>query len=240
MAANREDARRVLLKVSGESMCSSGGSGVDTEAVLELAGRIKAGLKDTGVQLALILGGGNLLRGAQVADDHIDRVTADNMGMLATIMNALALRAVLESIGLEARVLSAIPVGGVAEPFVLGRAVRHLENGRVVLLAGGTGSPYFSTDTTASLRALEIGADVVYKATKVLGVYSADPVTDSDAVLYDHITYEEILRKGLRVMDSTAISMCMEHRLPIRVFSMTVPGNLERVLRGETVGTLIN
>ena len=240
MAASKVDARRVLLKISGESLCPAGASGIQTKSVVQLATRIQRGLASTGVQLAVILGGGNVLRGAQLAGDEIDRVTADHMGMLATVMNGLALEAVLNSIGVEARTLSAIPMEGVAETFSRRLAVEHLKQGRVVLLAGGTGSPYFSTDTAASLRALQLGVDVVYKATKVDGVYSADPVTNPDAVLYDHISHEDVLRKGLRVMDSTAISMCMDHRLPIRVFNMKEPGNLERALRGEDIGTLID
>lgn len=240
MGASSAGERRVLLKISGEAMCPEEGSGIDTDSALELATRIQAGVSETDVELALILGGGNFVRGAQIAGARIDRITADHMGMLATVMNALALGAVLDSLGVETRVLSAIPIGGVAETFVVRRADHHLSEGRVVLLAGGTGNPYFSTDTTASLRALQLGVEVVYKATKVDGVYSADPVTDPDAVLYEHISYEDVLRKGLRVMDSAAISMCMEHRLPIRVFSMKEPGSLSRALRGEDIGTLVD
>ncbi len=240
MAASNVEARRVLLKISGQSLCPAGDSGIHAKSVVEQAKRIRRGLANTRVQLALILGGGNLLRGAQLAGAEIDRVAADQMGMIATVMNALALEAVLSSIGVESRVLSAIPMEGVVETFSRRLAVAHLTRGRVVLLAGGTGNPFFSTDTTASLRALQLGVDMVYKATKVDGVYSADPVTDPTAVLYDHLRYEDVLQKGLRVMDSTAISMCLEHRLPIRVFNMKEPGNLERALRGEAIGTLID
>ena len=231
--------RRVLLKLSGESMCSPGGSGIDSGRAAELAGRLRDGFDPERIELALILGGGNILRGARISGDVIDRITADQMGMLATVMNAMALRAALDSAGVPAEVLSAVPVGEIAETFTPRRAASLLGGGRIVILAGGTGHPYFTTDTTASLRALEIGADVLYKATKVDGVYSDDPVENPDAELFSRLSYAEVLERRLRVMDATAITMCMDNGLPIRVFNMQEPGNIERVLRGEEIGTVV-
>ena len=231
--------RRILLKVSGESLCEPGGFGIDAEAIGDLVGEIRRGLEGGGKQLALVFGGGNFLRGRSLQEQGIDRPTGDSMGMLATIMNALAVRSALENVGLDARVLSAVPCGAIAEPFVRRECQRHLEKGRVTLLAGGTGHPYFTTDTTVALRALELGADVIYKGTKVDGVYSADPVEDPSAELYSRLTFLEVLQRRLQVMDSTAISLCMDNDLPIRVFNATVPGNMERVLRGEQLGTWV-
>lgn len=230
---------RVLLKISGESLCEPGGFGVSAGCVQPLAEEIHAAVAETGVELALVLGGGNFLRGKELAKQGLDRPTADGMGMLATIMNGLALRAGLESLGTDARVMSAVHVHDIAEPFVRRRCIRHLEKKRVVLLAGGTGHPYFTTDTTAALRALQIGADSIFKATKVDGIYSADPSSDSSAELYEKLTYLEVLQEQLGVMDAAAISLCMENDLPLRVFNMRVPGNIVKVLRGEPVGTLV-
>ncbi len=231
--------RRILLKLSGESLCSPGGAGIDTGRVLDLARRIQGAYQPDELELALILGGGNFIRGGDLANETIERASADHIGMLATVMNSIALRATFDSIDVPCRVLSAIHVEGLAEPFVLARARSHLADGQIVIFAGGTGNPYFTTDTTAALRALQIGADFAAKATKVDGVYSDDPDSHPDAVRYDEISYADVLRKRLRVMDSTAISMCMDHGLPIRVFSMDLPGQLERLLAGETIGTLI-
>jgi uridylate kinase len=232
-------ARRVLLKISGESLCAEGGFGIDAQETVFLARQIQAGMASGDLQLALVVGGGNFLRGEQIARQGIERVTADNMGMLATMMNALALQSALEGLGVETRVLSAIQVNDLAEPFIRRRALRHIEKGRVVILAGGSGHPYFTTDTAASLRALQLGATLLIKGTKVDGVYSADPKTSPDAKLYDTVSFFEILEKRLRVMDSTAISLCMEHKLPILVFNMREPGNVERALRGERLGTRV-
>jgi len=231
--------RRVLLKMSGESLCQPGAFGIDSKIVLELARQIQSGLQRNDVELAMVVGGGNFVRGEQVSGQGIDRVTGDNMGMLATIMNALALQSALEGVGLATRVQSAIQVNDVAEPFIRRRCLRHLEKGRVVILAGGTGHPYFTTDTTAALRAIQLGADILLKATKVKGVYSADPVKNPEAQFYSRLTFLDVLQRRLKVMDSTAISLCMDNHLPIHVFSMREPGNVERVLRGEQIGTLV-
>jgi uridylate kinase len=230
---------RILLKMSGESLCREGGFGIDAKIVLDLATQIQQALAAGNLQLALVVGGGNFLRGEQIAKQGIDRVTGDKMGMLATIMNALALQSALEGVGVVTRVLSAIHVNDVAEPFIHRRCLRHLEKGRVVILAGGTGHPYFTTDTTAALRAVEIGATVLLKATKVRGVYSADPVQHPEATFHERLSFLDVLQKRLKVMDATAISLCMENKLPILVFSMKEPGNVERALRGERLGTLV-
>jgi uridylate kinase len=231
--------RRILLKISGESLCTDGGFGIDPKQVLDLARQIQSGLSTGALQLSLVVGGGNFVRGEQIAGQGIDRVTGDNMGMLATIMNALALQSALEALGVETRVQSAIQVNDVAEPFIRRRSIRHMEKGRVVILAGGTGHPYFTTDTTAALRALQIGATALFKGTKVNGVYSADPILHPEAQFYDRLTFLEVLQRRLRVMDSTAISLCMDNKLPILVFNMREPGNVERALRGERLGTLV-
>jgi uridylate kinase len=232
--------RRILLKMSGEALCQEDGFGIDPKKVLDLSGQIRTAMEPQDLQLALVVGGGNFMRGEQVAGQGIDRVTGDNMGMLATIMNALALQSGLEGLGVETRVQSAIQVNDVAEPFIRRRCLRHLEKGRVVILAGGTGNPYFTTDTTAALRALQIGATHLYKGTKVKGVYSADPVKDPKAEFFPRLTFLEVLQKRLRVMDSTSISLCMENKLPILVFNMTEKGNVERVLKGEMLGTVVH
>ena len=232
--------RRVLLKVSGESLCEPGGFGISSERVTPLAEEIHAAVADSGVELGLVLGGGNFLRGKELAKQGMDRATADSMGMLATIMNGVAVRAGLEAIGTEARVLSAVQVHDIAEPFVRRRCIRHLEKKRVVILAGGTGHPFFTTDTTAALRALQIRADAIFKATKVDGIYSSDPDSNPDAKLFEHLSFLDVLQKRLQVMDAAAISLCMENQLPIRVFNMRTPGNIRKVLGGEELGTLVS
>ncbi|HVR75239.1 MAG TPA: UMP kinase [Planctomycetota bacterium] len=231
--------RRVLLKMSGEALCKEKSFGIDAAIVLDLAKQVQAGLSGGKVQLAMVVGGGNFMRGQQIAGHGIDRVTGDNMGMLATIMNSLALQSALEGLGVETRVQSAIQVDDVAEPFIRRRCIRHLEKGRVVILAGGTGHPFFTTDTTAALRALQVGATELFKATKVRGVYSADPETNPEAEFFERLTFLDVLQKRLKVMDSTATSLCMENKLPILVFSMKEPGNVERALKGERLGTVV-
>ncbi|MCI0652171.1 MAG: UMP kinase [Planctomycetes bacterium] len=233
-----EKARRVLLKLSGEAMSAAGSFGIDGKVVRQLAAELRVPVQ-AGIEVGLVIGGGNYLRGKSVADASIGRATADYMGMLATVMNGLALHSALTAEGVDARVLSAIEVRNVVESFVLGRCLRHLAKKRVVILVGGTGNPYFSTDTCASLRAVEIGASVLLKGTKVSGVYSEDPNKDAKAKRYERITFAEVLRQGLQVMDTTAIAMCMEHRLPIRVFDMMERGNVRRALEGGELGTLI-
>ncbi|MFP6632902.1 MAG: UMP kinase [Planctomycetota bacterium] len=230
---------RILLKISGEMLCEKGGFGIDPTHVQDFAQQIKEGLAQGDAELAMVCGGGNFLRGAQIAGDEIGRITGDNMGMLATIMNALALQSALERAGVETRVLSAIPVNDLAEPFIRRRALRHLEKKRVVVLAGGTGNPYFTTDTTAALRALQIRADVLAKGTKVDGVYSADPEKDPDAEFFEELTFLDVLQKRLRIMDSTAVSLCMDNSLPINVFNMKKQGNIVKFLSGERLGTMV-
>jgi len=230
--------RRVALKLSGESFADPEvGYGIDPQTVHRLAEEIATVHEDH--QIAMVVGGGNIFRGLSSAAEGMDRANADYMGMLATVINALALRDALESAGVPTRVQTAITIAQVAEPYIRLRAIRHLEKGRAVVFAGGTGNPYFTTDTTVALRAAEIGADVVLKATRVDGVYDADPETNADATLIPEITYMEVLERGLRVMDNTAITMCMDNDLPIRVFNMTVPGNVARAVRGEPIGTLV-
>jgi len=231
--------KRVLLKISGEGFCREGGFGIDGEELEAIAHQCVEVAK-SGVELAVVVGGGNFIRGATFAEDgHIPRATADYMGMLATVINAVALQETMERFGQPTRVQSAISVYSVCEPFIRRRAVRHLEKGRVVILAAGTGNPFFTTDTCAALRATELQADVLLKATKVDGVYSADPKKDPAARLYHEISYEQVLRDRLRVMDLTAITLCMERKIPLVVFNLKKPGNIARVVRGETVGTKI-
>jgi uridylate kinase len=231
--------KRVLLKISGEGFCPEGGFGIEANE-LESIARECVDVAKMGVQLALVVGGGNFIRGATFAEDgHIPRATADYMGMLATVLNAVALQETMERFGQPTRVMSAISIMSVAEPFIRRRAVRHLEKGRCVILAAGTGNPFFTTDTCAALRATEIGADVLLKATKVDGIYSADPKKDSSARLFQDITYETVLSDRLRVMDLTAITLAMERKIPLVVFNLKVPGNIARVVRGERVGTKI-
>jgi uridylate kinase len=231
--------RRILLKLSGEALAAGQGFGVDSTRVHEIAGEI-AEVRHLGVDVAIVVGGGNFFRGVAEQAHDMDRVSADHMGMLATVINALALQDALEKKGAQTRVMSAIEMHEVAEPFIRRRAIRHLEKGRVVVFAAGTGNPYFSTDTAASLRAMEIHADAILKATKVDGIYTADPMKDKDATKFEKITYLDILKLGLKVMDATAIAMCQENKLPIVVFDLNRPGNIKRVVLGERVGSLVN
>jgi len=230
--------RRVLLKLSGEVLAGEQGHGLDAVALERLSREIQDGLRD-GVELGIVMGGGNIIRGTAASSNGMDRATADSMGMLATVINALAIQDYLERLGLTTRVLSAIEMRALSEPYIRRRAVRHLEKGRVVLLAAGTGHPYFTTDTAAVLRAVEIGADVLLKGTKVDGVFSEDPIRNPAAVRYDSLSYPEAIDRRLQVMDMTAFTMGMDNRLPIVVFNVTVPGNLARALRGEPVGTRV-
>ena len=230
--------RRVLLKLSGEVLAGDQGHGLDTVALERLSGEIQDGVRD-GTELGIVIGGGNIIRGTAATAEGLERAAADSMGMLATVINALALQDVLERRGLTTRVLSAIEMRALAEPYIRRRAVRHLEKGRVVLLAAGTGHPYFTTDTAAVLRAVEIGADVLLKGTKVDGVFSEDPIRNPAAVRYDSLSYPEAIDRRLQVMDMTAFTMGMDNRLPIVVFNVTVPGNLARALRGDPVGTRV-
>jgi len=230
---------RILLKLSGEALGDSEtGHGFDSSALETIASQI-AGLARKGVEVAIVCGGGNILRGASFSSSGMERASADYMGMLATVLNALALSSAVEAHGIETRVLTALEIKQVAEPFVRRRALAHLEKGRVVILAGGTGNPFFTTDTAAALRATELGCEVLLKATKVDGVYSADPEKDADAIRYTSLTYMDVLRDRLRVMDGTAITLCMENRMPVVVFNLFEPGNIERVVRGEEIGTRI-
>jgi uridylate kinase len=231
--------KRIVLKLSGEAMQERGGrDNISPAVVREVAARIKE-VNDFGVQTSVVIGGGNIWRGLSASHRGMDRTTADYMGMLATVINALALRSTLERMGVETRVQTAIEMKNVAEPFILGRAIRHLELGRVVIFAAGTGNPYFSTDTTAALRASEIRADVVLKATKVDGVYDRDPNTDSNAKRYERISFSEALAKRLQIMDSTAFSLCMDNKIPIIVFDLNNPTNIRDAVLGRKVGTLV-
>jgi uridylate kinase len=230
--------KRILLKLSGEALMGDQGYGVDPAVTASVALDV-AEIQALGVQTAIVIGGGNIFRGLAASARGMDRSTADYMGMLATVINALALQDALEQHGIATRVLTAIEMRSVAEPFIRRRAVRHLEKGRVVVFAAGTGNPYFTTDTAAALRAMEIRADVILKATKVDGIYSADPVKDSEAERYERISYLQVLQQRLQVMDATAISLCMDNKLPIVVFNMNEAGNIRRVVMGETVGTTV-
>jgi uridylate kinase len=229
---------RILLKLSGEALMGNQGFGVDPAVAHRIASEIKE-VQQLGTQVAVVVGGGNFIRGVAASASGFDRVVADHMGILATIINALALQDALEKLGLLTRVVTAIEMREIAEPFIRRRVIRHLEKGRVVVLAGGTGNPYFSTDTAAALRAMEIKAEVVLKATKVDGVYDADPKKVPAAKRYDQISYIDVLSRGLAVMDTTAISMCMDNSLPIIVFDLNVSGNLKRVVLGEKIGSLV-
>ena len=230
--------KRVLVKLSGEALMGEGDYGIDPAVIKRIALELKE-LLDLGVHVAVGIGGGNIFRGAGLARAGMDRVTGDHMGMLATVMNSLALQDAIESLGLQARVMSAIRINQVCEDYIRRRAVRHLEKGRVVIFAAGTGSPIITTDTAASLRAIEINADLLLKATKVNGVYTADPVKDSKATRYSRLTFDKVLTDRLNVMDATAIVMCRDNRLPLRVFNLNNAGDLPRVVRGEDVGTLV-
>ena len=231
--------KRIVLKLSGEALQERGArENISPPVVREIAARIKE-VHDLGVQTSVVIGGGNIWRGLAASHRGMDRTTADYMGMLATVINALALRSTLAEMGVATRVQTAIEMKNVAEPFILGRAIRHLELGRVVIFAAGTGNPYFSTDTTAALRASEIRADVILKATKVDGVYDRDPNTDPNAQLYEQITFTEALAKRLQIMDSTAFSLCMDNKIPILVFDMNKPSNIRDAVLGRKVGTLV-
>ena len=229
---------RVLLKLSGEVLTGDESYGISTAVLNRLAAEIKE-IADLGIELGIVIGGGNIFRGISADAQHIDRVSADYMGMLATIINSLALQNAIERQGIPSRVLSAITMPQVAEPYIRRRATRHLEKKRVVILAAGTGNPYFSTDTAAALRAIEVNAEIILKATKVDGIYDKDPVIHRDARKYSEITYLEVLNKGLKVMDATAVSLCMDNKLPMIIFNLTTPGNIKKVLLGEKIGTTI-
>jgi len=236
--AKRPAYSKIVLKLSGESLQGSHGSGIDAETVARVAAELKE-INDIGVQVAIMVGGGNIFRGTRQKSLSIDRATADYMGMLATVINGLALQDALEKQGAHTRVLSAIDMRQIAEPFIRRRATRHLEKGRIVIFAAGTGNPYFSTDTAAALRAMEIKADVILKATRVDGIYDADPEKVRGARRFEHISYLDVLQRGLAVMDSTAISLCMDNKMPIIVFDLSQTGNLKRVVLGEKVGSLV-
>ncbi|MCE3006995.1 MAG: UMP kinase [Bacteroidetes bacterium] len=230
---------RILLKLSGEALMGNQAFGIDTHT-LETYGREIKAVRDMGVQLAIVIGGGNLFRGVQGASKGMDRAQSDNMGMLATVMNALALQDKLETLGVDTRVQSAVTINQVCEPFIRRRAMRHLEKGRVVILAAGTGNPYFTTDTAAGLRAMELEANVLLKATRVDGVYTADPEKDANATKFDTISFSDVLKHRYSVMDMTAFTLCQENKMPIIIFNMNKPGSLIRLAEGQTVGTLVS
>jgi uridylate kinase len=228
--------RRILLKISGEILTGDRGFGIDPEIIREIAQEIKE-VVSLGVEIAIVIGGGNIFRGVAASSKGMDRATADYMGMLATVLNALAFQDALEKMGVHTRVQTAIEMREIAEPYIRRKAIRHLEKGRVVIFAAGTGNPFFTTDTTASLRAMEIGAEVILKATKVDGIYSLDPVLHPEAEKYEELTYLDVLKRQIKVMDATAISLCMDNKIPIVVFSLKERGNIQRVVLGEKVGT---
>ncbi|TYO99527.1 uridylate kinase [Geothermobacter ehrlichii] len=230
--------RRILLKLSGEALAGEQGYGIDPAVIQGIAEEIRD-VSLLGIEIALVIGGGNIFRGLAASSRGMDRASADYMGMLATVMNSLAMQDALEKLGVVTRVQSAIEMQEIAEPYIRRRAIRHLEKGRVVIFAAGTGNPYFTTDTAASLRAMEIGAEVILKATRVDGVYTADPRTNPGAIKFSSLTYLEVLEKGLQVMDATATSLCMDNRLPIVVFDLTERGNIRRVVMGEDIGTIV-
>ncbi len=230
--------KRIVLKISGEALQGKRTYGIDADIVASVARQIK-GVVDLGVEVALVVGGGNIFRGLVATSHGMDRAVADYMGMLATVINGLALQDAMEKIGIFTRVQTAIAMQELAEPYIRRRAIRHLEKGRAVIFVAGTGSPYFSTDTTAALRANEIGAQVILKATKVDGIYSADPKKDKNAKKYDQLKYIEVLKMGLKIMDATAISLCMDNNLPIIVFNLTKAGNIKRIILGEKIGTIV-
>ena len=230
--------KRILLKLSGEALAGQQGYGIDPDIIRGIAKEIRE-VVDLGLEVAIVIGGGNIFRGLAASSAGMDRASADYMGMLATVMNSLALQDALEKADVNTRVQSAIEMQAIAEPYIRRRAVRHLEKGRVVIFGAGTGNPFFTTDTAASLRAIEIGAEIILKATKVDGVYNADPNKDKNAVKYDQLTYLDVLKQGLEVMDSTATSLCMDNDLPILVFDLTTYGNIKRVVCGEQIGTIV-
>ncbi|MDJ0653405.1 MAG: UMP kinase [Xanthomonadales bacterium] len=230
---------RILLKLSGEALLGNEDYGIDPAMIKRLAGEIGE-VAEAGVQVGVVIGGGNIFRGAGLAAGGIDRVTGDHMGMLATVMNALALQDALEKMGVYARVQSAITINDVCEDYIRRRAIRHLEKGRVVIFAAGTGNPFFTTDSAAALRAVEIGADLVLKATKVDGIYTDDPMTNPDAEKFDQVGYDEVIERKLRVMDTSAIVLCREQNVPLRIFDINNAGALMRIVKGESIGTLVN
>jgi uridylate kinase len=237
-APPRPAYKRILLKLSGEALMGEQTYGIDPAVATQIAKDIFE-IQAMGIEIAIVIGGGNIFRGVAASARGMDRATADYMGMLATVINALALQDALEQQNVVTRVVTAIEMRAVAEPFIRRRAIRHLEKGRVIVFGAGTGNPYFSTDTAAALRAMEIKADVIMKATKVDGIYDADPMIKHDAVRYDTISYQQVLERGLKVMDSTAISLCMDNRLPIVVFNLRTPGNIKRAITGEPIGSLV-
>jgi uridylate kinase len=237
--SGRPAYRRIVLKLSGEALAGGQGYGIDPPVLDRIASEVRE-VAALGVQVAIVIGGGNIFRGIAASAGGMDRATADYMGMLATVINALALQDALEKVGLQTRVLSAIEMRAVAEPYIRRRAMRHLEKGRVVIFAAGTGNPFFTTDTAGALRAVEIGADAIMKATKVDGIYSADPKQDPTAQRLERMTYIEVLNRGLQVMDAAAISLCMDNKLPIIVFDLTRSGNIKRIVLGETVGSIVS
>src|ERR1035437_560522 len=230
--------KRIMLKISGEALAGEKKSGIDYDTVYSIAQEIKE-VREMGVTVAVVIGGGNIFRGGRGKNFKIDRVVGDYMSMLATIINAMALQDTLEQMGVETRVLSAIDMQEIAEPYIRRRAQRHLQKGRVVIFGGGTGNPYFTTDTAAALRAIEIGAEVVLKATKVSGVYTGDPETDKAAKKFDELTYMDVLNKNLKVMDSAAISLCMDNNIPLIIFNLNEKGNIKKVVSGKTIGTIV-
>ncbi len=236
---SKSQFKRVLLKLSGEALQGANGFGIDPVVISDIANEIKE-VHAMGVEIALVIGGGNIFRGLAASTQGMDRASADYMGMLATALNSLALQDALERIGVATRVQSAIAMQELCEPYIRRKAIRHLEKGRVVIFAAGTGNPYFTTDTAASLRAMEIHADAILKATKVDGVYNKDPNKHKDAKLYDKLTYLDVLKEGLGVMDSTAISLCMDNNMEIHVFNLTKKGNIKRVLQGQKIGTIVS
>jgi uridylate kinase len=239
MTATSPRYRRVLLKIGGEALAAEAGYGIDKAMLVRVAHEIKE-IQDLGCEVAVVVGGGNIFRGVAASAEGMNRATADYMGMLATVINGLAMQEALERIDIPTRVMSALTIAQVAEPYIRRRATRHLEKGRVIIFAAGTGNPYFTTDTAASLRAMEINAEIIFKATKVDGIYDADPMKVKNAKRYQQLTYIEVLQQNLKVMDSTAISMCMDNQLPILVFSLFEPGNIRRAVMGEPVGTLVH
>lgn len=235
---DRRRFRRILLKLSGEALKGERSYGIDNTTVTGIADEIQD-VKELGIEIAVVIGGGNIYRGSSGEVECVEKTSADYMGMLATVINGLALQGALEKLGIYTRVLTAIEMHQLAEPYIRRRAIRHLEKGRVVILAGGTGNPYFTTDTAAALRAIEIGADVILKATKVDGVYSSDPLKDKDATKYEELTYMDVLKMQLSVMDNTAISLCMDNHLPIIVFNFKEKGNIRRIVLGEKIGSIV-
>jgi uridylate kinase len=231
--------KRILLKLSGESLMGSKQFGIDNQRLANYAAEIKE-IHEMGIEIAIVIGGGNIFRGVQAEEGGMDRTHGDYMGMLATMINSMALQSALETSGLQTRLLSAIEMKAIAEPFIRRRAVRHLEKGRIVIFGAGTGNPFFTTDSAASLRAIEINADVILKGTRVDGIYTADPFKDPNATKFDHITFDEVYARGLNVMDMTAFTLCKENNLPIIVFDMDTPGNLLQLMEGKNVGTLVS